>query len=275
MRYGELITDAVLKGCRAGIEPLEIELLLCDAFRISRSRYWTIRRNEIVDKRSMKRFARNLKRLVQGEPLDYILKKREFFSRVFVVDRRVLVPRPETEILVEQTLARIRPGDTVLEIGAGSGCVSVTLALEANVQVTALEIDRSARRLLQTNIDRFGVEKRVTACGGDLFPRKGGPWRIIVANPPYLSVAEYRVLPERIRGFEPRRALVGGPEGSEILLRIVSESHSRIGPGGWLLLETGASQARKIAAAMKMRGYDPVQIASDLAGIERVVVGRR
>ncbi|MBN1196861.1 MAG: peptide chain release factor N(5)-glutamine methyltransferase [Candidatus Aminicenantes bacterium] len=275
MRYGELISDALQKGCQAGIEPLEIELLLCDAFTISRSRYWTIRQDEVTNKRSMKRFIRKLKRLMRGEPLDYILKKREFFSRVFVVDRRVLVPRPETEILVEQTLARIRPKDTVLDIGAGSGCVSVTLALEANVQVTALEIDRRARRLLQTNIGRFGVEKRVTACGGDLFPRKGGPWQIIVANPPYLSDAEYRALPARIRRFEPRRALVGGPKGSEILLRIVSGSHSRIRPGGWLVLETGADQAREIATAMKTRGFDPVQIEVDLAGIERVVAGRR
>jgi len=274
VRYGELIADALLKGSQAGIKPLDAELLLCDAFAISRGRYWTIRPDEITDKQGQKRFSRNLRRLLRGEPLYYILKKREFFSRSFCVDRRVLVPRPETETLVEQALARIRPKDTILDIGAGSGCVSITLALEADVRVTALEIDRRARRLLQCNLDRFRVETRVRVCGGNLFPRHGGPWRMIVANPPYLSSQEYHALPKHIRGFEPRRALVGGHEGTEILHRIIHGSHSRIHPGGWLLLETGYNQARGIAQEMKARGFHDIQIIPDLAGIERVVMGR-
>ncbi len=275
MRYRELILNALEEGRLAGIDPLDVELLVCHAFAISRSRFRTIGPEEVQDKTSLRRFRRQLRRLLRKEPLDYIRNEREFFSRSFRVDRSVLIPRPETEILVEQALARIRPRDSLLDIGAGSGCVSITLALEASVKVTAVEISRRARRLMNHNINRYRIGQLVEVSAADLFPRQAGPWHLIVSNPPYLSRQEWHRLPPHIRLHEPRRALVAGKNGTEILLRIVKDSFPRLRPGGWLLLETGAGQAGQIAAAMKSRGFCDLEIAMDLAGIERVVMGRR
>jgi len=272
--YRELVSDALKKGRPLDISPLEVELLVCRAFHLTRARLWARRGERVSGIRRTQRFKRDLRRLLRNEPIDHILGKREFFSREFSVDRRVLVPRPDTEILVAAALERLRPGDHALEIGAGSGCIAITLALEAGLSVTALEIDPRAIRILRRNVRRHGVSERIDVIRGDLFPPRGGPWQAVISNPPYLSEAEWRELPEKIRRFEPKTALVAGENGLEFLERLVNESPPRLTPDGWLLLETGFSQAPAVAAIMEKAGYRSIQIIRDLAGIARVVAGR-
>jgi len=274
VRYRELISNALRIGRSKGIDPLELELLLCWSFSITRSQYWADRDAFITNPVGKLRFKHGLRRMLRAEPLDHILKEKEFYSRRFFVNRHVLVPRPETEILVETALQRISDCGPVLEIGSGSGCVAITLALEAGIEVTALEIDRRALKVLKRNIRRFKVRELVYACRGNLFPRWGGEWQMIVANPPYLSCGEWRALPPRIRMHEPRGALVAGEAGTEILHRIVTASPAHIRKGGWLVLETGHDQAGGIAESMRAAGFRGIVVTSDLSGIERVVSGQ-
>lgn len=274
MRYLDLIYASLENGDTSPA-PLEIELMVCSAFAISRGRYWTIRNEIITDPTGLRRFRRLLDRRLRGEPLAHILGVREFYSRDFLVNRHCLIPRPETEILVEQALARGRPQDRVLEIGAGSGCVAITLALEQGLHVTALEISRRARRVLKRNILRHGVGGRVSVRAGSLFPPPGPRFDLILSNPPYLSRTEWEELPVEIRGYEPAKALVAGATGMELLAEIVHRASAYMATGGWLLLETGWKQARDVARAMADHGFSSISVHPDLAGIERVVAGQR
>ena len=205
----------------------------------------------------------------------HILGVREFYSREFHVNRHTLIPRPDTELLVEQALKRSESEDHVLEIGAGSGCVAITLALEKSLHVTALEISRRALRVLRRNIRKHNVVDRVIPCAASLFPSSGPRFHLIVSNPPYLDTKEWESLPSEIREHEPRGALVAGPTGMEILLEIIQRAPDFLIPGGGLLLETGWKQAREVARIMADHGYSSVSVHPDLGGIERVVVGRR
>ncbi|MBN2345677.1 MAG: methyltransferase, partial [Candidatus Aminicenantes bacterium] len=159
--------------------------------------------------------------------------------------------------------------------GAGSGNISILLALRSQAAVTALEKNPSARRILRRNIARFGLRDRVQPLAGDLFPKKGAAFRMIVANPPYLSGRDWRQAPASVRCFEPREALVAGPAGSEQLERVIAGAPERLVPGGWLLLEIGHGQHRVVRGFLKAAGLMEIECVKDYAGIDRVIVARR
>jgi release factor glutamine methyltransferase len=253
---------------------LDAEVLLLAAFGISRDRFWLDREREVAPGPGLRRYRRWLARRRRHEPVAYILGRKEFFGLDFRVDRRVLIPRPETELLVEEALQRLPPGGRVLDIGAGSGNISVAMA-RGGARVTAVEASPAARRVLRRNLAAHGVGDRVRVSAADLFPRGACRYDLVVSNPPYVASGEWPALPPGVRLWEPRQALVAGPRGWETLARIIAAAVDRLVPGGWLLLEMGGRQRRTLESCLRRAGFRDILCRRDLAGHWRLALARR
>ncbi len=213
-----------------------------------------------------------LARRAAGEPLQYILGEQDFFGLRFRVDGRVLIPRPETEILCEKALdfLRTRPGMKALDLCAGSGALAVTLALRCpDAEVWACDISPDALEVAGENARRFGAAVRFAQ--GDLFaPLSGERFDLIVSNPPYVARSDLDKLQPEVRR-EPVLALDGGPDGLDFYRRIAREAPPHLHEGGRILLEVGAGQAEAVASMLAARNFLPDEILRDLSGIPRVV----
>ncbi|MGE5340513.1 MAG: peptide chain release factor N(5)-glutamine methyltransferase [Candidatus Omnitrophota bacterium] len=273
MHYSELFSKW-FKRLENENKALNIQLLMEEAFHLSRTEFWTKKGEEITDRNALARFNRYMKRLAQDEPTAYILKKKYFFGEAFVVNRHVLIPRPETEVLVERALALTPVPTTILDIGAGSGAIAVMLAKHTGATVTAVDMSPDALRVLNTNIVRFHVEQRVTPVRADLFPPAGNTFDLIVSNPPYVSESEWLALHPSVKDYEPRLALVAGPDGLDVIRRIAENARLFLNPNGTLLLEFGYQQDAKVVGILHAHGFSIVDITRDYSGIPRVVAAR-
>jgi len=219
-----------------------------------------------------------IKRRGEGEPVAHLTGRREFWSRAFTVTPDVLVPRPETELVVERALAMVVSRDRalrVLDLGTGSGAIAVALATELpQAQVTAVDRSEAAVAVATGNAASAGVDGRVRVLVSDwttaLDP--GARFDLVVSNPPYIPSDDIAALAPEVRR-EPRLALDGGADGLDAYRRIVPDAARVLAPGGALVLEVGAGQAERVAALLTAAGFDAVGRHSDLAGIERVVDG--
>jgi release factor glutamine methyltransferase len=207
------------------------------------------------------------------EPLAYILGEWGFRRLTLKVDRRVLVPRPETEVLVERCLEHLRDlsEPRVLDVGVGSGAIALAIADEHSA-ARILAVDRSADALAaaRENLARTPVDGRMEFRQGDLLAGISGPFDLVVSNPPYVSPEDFDTLEPEVRLYEPREAIVGVGVGAEI----ARGARAVLAPGGWLLLECGDGQAADLAAEFERDGYGDVVRTRDLADRERVVEGR-
>lgn len=275
MLYSELFA-AHLKQLKTGEWSTAVEALIEKAFALSRTQFWIRKNQPIRDAGGLRKFRRYFRRLLANEPLAYILKEKEFFGEKFLVNQAVLIPRPETELLVEKVLDILdKKPARILDIGAGSGNISIVLALKSHSTVTALEVSRPALRVLKKNIARFGLQEKVKALAGEFFPKKPELFQVIVANPPYLSQKDWDALPPGIKCFEPRAALVAGPAGTEALEKIVAGAPVYLQPGGHLLLEIGRGQLRTVRAFLKRAGLREMECIRDYGGIARVIAACR
>jgi release factor glutamine methyltransferase len=211
-----------------------------------------------------------------GRPLAYITGAKEFFSESFLVDGRVLVPRPETELLVEEALhlmdAHAEP--RVLDVGTGSGAIGVILARHG-ARAVCTDLSFGALLVARENAARLGVSERITFVCGDLMTgiREGCAFDLIVANLPYVSASEFEGLMEDVKAFEPRTALVGGVSGVEIYERFIASLRGHLSPSGHVLCEVGGdAQARLLAEIFEKEGLQSSTVA-DLEGRERVLRG--
>ena len=238
------------------------------------------RGREMVEPEAARRYERLLEERARRVPLAYIMGEREFWSLRIRVDRRVLVPRPETETLVEAALERLSSGARVADVGTGSGAVVIALALELGAG-TFLGTDRSAAAIevARANAAEHGLAGTIEFLEGDLLAplaARTGLLDALVSNPPYIPTAELGGLQPEVRDFEPRIALDGGFDGLALIERIVAGAPPLLRCGGWLLLEIGAGQADAVRALLRRTGcFDDVSARCDLAGIERVVMARR
>jgi release factor glutamine methyltransferase len=275
VRYSDLFT-AALRQCKKNEMSTAVEALIERSFAISRTRFWIEKNQPLRDVNGVRRFRRSLRRLLANEPLAYILKEKEFYGRMFAVSPAVLVPRPESELLVQRALDLLgEEPQRVLDIGAGSGCLAISLALGSPATVTALEKSRPALRVLKANIARFGLQERVVPLAGDLFPRRAAFFHMIVSNPPYLSRRDWNAAPAGIRRYEPKAALLAGPAGTELLARIVAQAPRWLAPGGHLLLEIGQGQRGAVRGFLRAAGLHEAECVCDYAGIERVIVAQK
>jgi len=210
-----------------------------------------------------------------GEPAHYIVGSCPFLGREFIVTPAVLIPRPETELLVEAALALAPPAGTrLLDVGTGSGCLAVTLALALGGRgVTATDRSPAALAVAQRNAARHGA--RVALACGDLAGHLAGGFDLVVANLPYIPDGEMPALPATVREFEPRLALAGGPDGAALLRRLVADLPRLLAPGGHALLEVGPGHAALLAPEIAAAGLAAMSPVRDVGGVARVVVARR
>lgn len=220
-------------------------------------------------------------RRVRGEPVAYIVGTKEFWSLEFEVNKSVLIPRPETEILVEKVLDLFRCrgwiASKILEIGTGSGAISVALGTELEgVKIYATDISKNAIKVARRNALRHGVETHVFFVCCNLIEPISGTFDIIVSNPPYISEEEYTSLSHEITKYEPREALVAGPAGTEFHRDIIRKGGSYLRKGGWLFMEIGYGQKGVTESMLReTQKYDYIGFRRDYAGIERVVMAQR
>jgi release factor glutamine methyltransferase len=208
------------------------------------------------------------------EPLAHVLGEWGFRRLLLAVDRRALIPRPETEVVVERCLDRLRgmSEPRVLDVGAGSGAIALAIADEhPGARVVAVDRAEDALVLARLNLERTGVNGRVELVHGDLLAGVEGPFDLVVSNPPYVLPDEFESLQPEIRLYEPRDALVGEGVGDEI----ARAARDVLRPGGWLVLEAADGRAEALASALRGLGYEDVATTLDLAGRPRVVEARR
>jgi release factor glutamine methyltransferase len=250
---------------------VDAEILVAHVLGVSRSEVYSV--DDQLSEEELRRLRSAQERRRLREPLAYILGEWGFRRLTLKVDRRVLVPRPETEVLVERCLEHLRDRSEprVLDVGVGSGAIALAIADE-HPAARILAVDRSADALeaAQENLARSPVDGRMEFRQGDLLAGISGPFDLVVSNPPYVSPEDFDTLEPEVRLFEPRDAIVGVGVGAEI----ARAARAVLAPGGWLLLECGDGQAADLAAEFERLGYGDVVRTRDLADRERVVEGR-
>jgi len=244
-----------------------------------------LRREEELTGEQLSALEAAVRRRAAGEPLQYIVGWTQFRELKLLVDRRVLIPRPETEVLVEAVLRwaweRVRSGRrdagslTALDVGTGSGAIALSLALEGPFgTVVATDVSADALEVAAENARRAGLEGRVDLRVGALWePVRGERFDVVVSNPPYVAETERDTLPREVVDWEPAAALFGGPEGLDVLTAIIEGAPAHLKPGGLLALEVGYGQAGTVADLIRETGvFTPARIVRDLANRERVVL---
>ncbi|MGA2222532.1 MAG: peptide chain release factor N(5)-glutamine methyltransferase [Verrucomicrobiia bacterium] len=290
-----------------GIESprLNIELLLAHLLKKKRLDLYVEFEREL-DEATLEKLRELVKRRAAGEPLQYITGEAEFLGLRFAVDRRVLIPRPETELLVETVLERLKgkqpqagtpvpPTDaplttygsplTIIDVGTGSGCIAVALAKKlmatgrdacatGEIEIYATDVSAEALEVAASNAARHEVEKNIRFLQGDLIGVLPDGLRadVIVSNPPYIATGELAKLPKEVRDFEPVRALSAGEDGLEVIQRLVMDAKRVLKPSGFVALEMGAGQRAAVEALFVKAGYEIDRVVKDLQGHERVIV---
>jgi release factor glutamine methyltransferase len=208
-----------------------------------------------------------------GKPLQHLLGTAEFFGRSFLCDARALVPRPETEELVEFVLEQ-KPSK-ILDVGTGSGVIALTLALKLPAaQVSAIDISPAALSLARENAKRLALEERVTFHEGDLLPDGDAAFDCIVANLPYVATPDMAALQKEVT-FDPASALDGGLDGLDLVRRLIEIAPARLEPGAMMALEIGHDQAARVARIFSEWGYNDIAVRKDLQNVERFVAARK
>jgi release factor glutamine methyltransferase len=255
---------------------LDAVVLLAEACGISKEKLLASYPDNLEEK-ALETYDAFISKRIEGYPVSYIRCRKEFFGLDFYVDERVLVPRPDTEILVEETLAVIRdsPGvRQVHDVCTGSGCIAIALKhAQPELYITASDVSSGALEVFALNARKI-LRNELTCYKSDLLVDVPGSFDIIVANPPYLTD---RKVEEMKSGNwpEPEIALRGGEDGLDLVKRIIDDSCTRLNQGGWLLLEGGPDQLEDVKKIMEKSGYLDILIRQDLAGRDRVIRGKR
>jgi len=255
------------------LDPVDQRILICHALGISRTALIT-QTERVLDAEEAARVAALLQRRHDGEPVAYIVGQREFFGLDFETTPAVLIPRPDTELLVELALVRLPPRGKVLDMGTGSGAIAVAIAhSRPDASVTALDVSQEALAVASRNAQRNNANVRFLH--SDWYSAvEGEQFDLIVSNPPYIADGD-RHLSEGDLRFEPSGALTDFADGLSALRTIIAGAPAKLAPGSWLLMEHGYDQSAAVRALLLSSGYTDVQSWQDLAGIERVSGGRR
>lgn len=279
MNVARLLVEAATKiGAALGLEKresrIEARALACHAWRVDAS--WLIAHDtDLLTDEMLAMFQTLLSRRLEGIPIAYLVGSREFYGRPFLVSPDVLIPRPDTELLVELALDRIPPDRpvNVLDLGTGSGCIAVTLALESPLwSVTAVDISSSALQLAKENAQRLGAHTHFIQ--SDMYAELGGQrFDLIVSNPPYIAQEDPHLRQGDVR-FEPRAALTSGMDGLDAIRAIAAAAPRYLKPEGLLLMEHGFEQGSACRQIFKCNGFHEVSSHRDLAGLERITEGR-
>lgn len=285
---GDAIADAAAKLSAAGVDApkLVAQVLMAHTLGVPRASVVVSSPARPLQPHQLSAYRTLVARCVTGEPMAYVVGATEFYGLEFVIDRRALIPRPETEHLVEMVLARIKANPAssatrqtsslkapIVDVGTGSGCIVVSLAVKLpEARLIGTDISSNALALATENARRHKVNSRIQFLRGDLLTPVPVRAEGIVANLPYVTTAEWERSPRNIRDHEPRAALDGGPDGLTYFRRLLSQAPQRVKPDGWLLLEIGATQGQAVAAlARQTFPLAAVNLHRDYAGLTRIV----
>ncbi|MCH2109118.1 MAG: peptide chain release factor N(5)-glutamine methyltransferase [Polyangiaceae bacterium] len=258
---------------------LEVELLLCHLLGIDRVKL-LLEHHRPLDQTELAAFKSLLTRRRQGEPSAYLLGEKEFYGHLFKVDDRVLIPRPDTEILVDVILektAHRKLDGRALDLCTGSGCIAISFAKERPTwRITGTDKDPEVLQLAQENALRLGAAWGLHWYEGDLFQAlpEGSKFEVIASNPPYIPPKEIELLQTEVKDFEPRLALDGGEDGLEFYRKISRSASTYLVRGGVIALEVGAGQADDVSELLEKAGFQQVEKYRDYGGHERVVCAR-
>jgi len=271
-----------LKECNIDNAAHDSFVMLSDITGIDRT-HFLIYGDEHVSDEDMKLFNEYISRRCSHEPLQYILGKAWFYGRQYIVDRNVLIPRSDTEVLIEQALNQIlnRGGGSglhILDMCTGSGCIAITLALELkDSQVVAADLSNEALSIARKNCSRLAADN-VSFVQSDLFERladyKNHQFDLIVSNPPYIETDVINTLEAEVRLFEPVMALDGMSDGLYFYRKITGQATHFLRNGGWLMYEIGYNQGEAVRDIMEAAGFENIEVTKDYAGLDRVVKGR-
>jgi len=267
-------TTAYFKKREIESPRLNAEHLLAQALKRKRIELY-MEFERVLTEEELKPLRELVRRRGQGEPLQHLLGTVEFCGRVFLCDKRALVPRPETEQLVELLRSQVlNPKSLVLDVGTGSGVIALTVAAELpEAIVHAVDISEEALALARENAEGLGLTSRITFLGGDLLLSVNHGYDVIVANLPYVSSVDRETLSREVR-HDPEVALFGGERGDEMIRKLIEAAPARLNPGGLLALEVGLGQADDLAALMAEKNYHDIKTERDYGGVIRFLFGR-
>jgi release factor glutamine methyltransferase len=260
----------ILEDGGIAVPRLTAEVLLGHAMRVERVYFYAHPEQELSELEWL-HYGRYLHERLGGKPTQYITKHQEFYSRDFHVTPDVLIPRPETEHVVEVALELARGARRVLDIGTGSGALAITLRLEMGAETWATDISPAAALVAASNATHLGAPVNFVVC--DLMEAiSTGSMDLIVSNPPYVPMAHCEGLQREVRDFEPHVALFAGQTGFELYDRIVADAPRVLRPGGWLIMELGFTSLDHVQSLLA--GWDGLRVVPDLAGIPRVIAAQ-
>lgn len=281
MTYRQILQEAIRKLQKAEIEEADNDawILMSEAFNISRTDYFMKSGDECTDNARTELFDSMIERRVRREPLQYITGHAYFMGYEFRVTPDVLIPRFDTEILVEKSLEYASDGMKVLDMCTGSGCIAVSYALQCrergydNVAVNAVDISSAALSVAADNAMRAGVD--INYIRSDMFTGVSGMYDMILSNPPYIPTQDIEDLEPEVRTSEPVGALDGHEDGLFFYRILAAESPSHLKAGGRLIMEIGYNQADDVCSLLEQNKFADIEVIKDLAGHDRVVCGRR
>ena len=275
----ELLRTTTLYFGKKGVEQprLSIEHLLADSLGKKRIELY-LEFDRSLSARELEPLREKVRRRAEGEPLQHLLGHWDFFGRTFKTDWRALIPRSETELLVETILKEFatcaESANRLVDIGTGSGILAITFALERpGLEVAAVDLSEEALALAQENAERLGVSGRIAFRRSDLLDQVEGPFHWIVANLPYIPTADLNALQREVK-FDPALALDGGKDGLTIIKRLIESVPGKIVPNGMIALEFGQGQAERIGEILAENNYRDISIKKDYQGIERLLIAR-
>jgi release factor glutamine methyltransferase len=262
-----------VEDSRIAVELLLARLLKCKRLEVP------LRGRDVLPEPQLEAMRRGVKRLAGGEPVQYVLGQTDFMGHIFKTDRRALIPRPETELLVEAVLKCeslwSNPKPVIADVGTGSGCIAVTLALARPQGLyAALDISEEALALARENAAALGVADRVGFVTSEL-PDFAEPQSMhaVISNPPYIATRDWEALPVHIRDHEPRQALDGGSNGLTVVETVIQDATIVLKIGGFLFMEIGYNQGAAVRRMFEDFGFSEVEIRKDTAGLDRIAVG--
>ena len=252
---------------------IEIQCLLQAVLQVNRA--WLLAHPEkVLDSEPYAQYMAWFERRLAGEPIAYLLGQREFYGLNFKVTNATLIPRPDTELLVEQALAQLPERGTLLDLGTGCGAIALSIAhARPDVKITTVDVSGEALAVANENAQRLHIRNLRLLCSDWFAALEDASFDLVVSNPPYIATQDAHLLQGDLR-FEPYTALASGVDGLDDIRSITAQAKAHLNKGGWLLLEHGYDQAARVRDLLRLAGFTEVSSQTDLAGIERVTGGR-